>query len=389
MIILSWGGLLFEPESKPVEPDPDNAGEGNETIFNPHSRIFTMECIMRKFSSIFFIIAIIGVSIFTFYSKERRSASSTKTDLTIYAYDSFVSEWGPGPKIFPAFEKEYGIKLSVISAGDAGQVLQRGIIEKDNVKADILIGIDNNLLAKAIEADIFSPYKSDNLEKIPEELIFDKTNRVTPFDYGFFSIIYDSEKIIEPPSSLTELLDLKYSKSIILMDPRTSSPGLGFMLWTIAEFGDDFGEYWKQLMPSVLTITDGWDSGYGLFTEGEAPMVLSYTTSPAYHAEYENTDRYRAALFPAGHYMQIEGMGIVKKAKNREAAEMFIDFILENRFQSEIPLTNWMYPVRTDLALPESFKMAPKPEISLRMSSEEIDINLTSWIDEWTHAVTD
>ena len=342
---------------------------------------------MRKFSAIFFIIVIIGISVFSFFNS--RSHSDSETDLTIYAYDSFVSEWGPGPKIFPVFEKKYGIKLSVISAGDAGQVLQRAIIEKDNVKADLLIGIDNNLLARAIAENILSPYKSKNLDKIPEELVFDKTNRVTPFDYGYFSIIYDSEKILNPPASLDDLLKPEYADSLILMDPRTSSPGLGFMLWTKVAFGNNFGEYWKNLMPSVLTITDGWDSGYGLFTEGEAPMVLSYTTSPAYHAEYENTERYRAAIFPAGHYMQIEGMGIVKGAKNRKVAEEFIDFILENEFQNEIPLTNWMYPVRTDLTLPDSFNMAPKPEISLMISPEEIDIHLSEWIEEWINAVTD
>jgi thiamine transport system substrate-binding protein len=172
------------------------------------------------------------------------------------------------------------------------------------------------------------------------------------------------------------------------MDPRTSSPGLGFMLWTISEFGDDFAEYWKELMPSVLTITDGWDSGYGLFTEGEAPMVLSYTTSPAYHAEYEDSDRYKSAIFPDGHYMQIEGISIVKNARHREAAEFFIDFLIEEKSQNEIPLTNWMYPVRTDLPLPESFDLAPKPAKSLIIESEIIDSSLSKWIDEWTNAVT-
>lgn len=342
---------------------------------------------MRKIAAIIFVIAIIGVSIFSFINT--RQSSVVDTDLTIYAYDSFVSEWGPGPKIFPVFEEKYGIKLSVISAGDAGQVLQRAIIEKDNVKADLLIGIDNNLLAGALEEDILSSYKSPNLDKIPKELVFDKTYSVTPFDYGFFSIVYDSDKISVPPVSLNELLKPEYAKSLILMDPRTSSPGLGFLLWTIKEFGDSFTDYWEKLMPSVLTITDGWDSGYGLFTQGEAPMVLSYTTSAAYHAEYEDTDRYRAAIFPSGHYMQIEGIGISKNAKNRKAAEMFIDFVLENSFQNEIPLTNWMYPVRTDLPLPDSFDIAPKPEISLMIPSEEIDAHLDEWLDKWTHAVTD
>ena len=172
------------------------------------------------------------------------------------------------------------------------------------------------------------------------------------------------------------------------MDPRTSSPGLGFMLWTISEFGDGFTEYWKKLMPSVLTITDGWDSGYGLFTEGEAPMVLSYTTSPAYHVENEHTERYKSAIFPAGNYIQIEGISIVKNAKHRKAAEKFIDFLIEAKIQKELPLTNWMYPVRTDIPLPASFNFAPKPSISLMLESDKIESNLNNWIDEWTNAVT-
>ncbi len=341
---------------------------------------------MRKLSAIFFVVLIIGISVFTFYSNRKKTDMGT--DLTIYAYDSFVSEWGPGPQIIAAFEKKYGIKVSVISAGDAGQVLQKVIIEKDNVNADILIGIDNNLLSKAIAADVTETYKSPNLNNIPQELIFDKSYHVTPFDYGYFSIIYDSEKITNPPKSLDDLFKPEFKKSLILMDPRTSSPGLGFLLWTISEYKDSFTDYWQKLMPSVLTITAGWDSGYGLFTEGEAPMVLSYTTSPAYHAEYENTDRYKSAIFPTGHYMQIEGISIVKDAKHRKAAEKFIDFMLENDIQNILPLTNWMYPVNTSLPLPNSFKQAPKPKISLMINSNIIDKNLNTWIDKWANAVT-
>jgi thiamine transport system substrate-binding protein len=340
---------------------------------------------MRKFSAILFIIVIVGISIFSFFTTKSQEMDS---ELVIYAYDSFVSEWGPGSKIFPLFEEKYGIKISVISAGDAGQVIQRAIIEKNNVNADLLIGIDNNLLSKAISADIISPYKSPEVSKIPDELIFDRTYHVTPFDYGYFSIIYDSEKILNPPTSLTDLLKPEFKKSLILMDPRTSSPGLGFLLWTVSEFGDQHTDYWKKLSPNLLTITDGWDSGYGLFIEGEAAMVLSYTTSPAYHAEYENTDRYRSAIFPAGHYMQIEGISIVKGAKHKNAAEKFIDFLISDISQNEIPLTNWMYPVKTDLALPRSFDLAPKPDKSLIMEPSEIDSNLDKWIDEWINAVT-
>lgn len=340
---------------------------------------------MRKISILIFTVVIIAVSIFSFYS----SREEVKKGLTIYAYDSFVSEWGPGPVVIPAFEEEYGIEVSIVSVGDSGQVLQKAILEKNDVKADLIIGIDNNLLARVLEEDILDPYESENLGKIPNDLLFDSTFSLTPFDYGYFSIIYDSEKITVPPASLSDLLKEEYSKSIILMDPRTSSPGLGFLLWTVNEFGEDYKDYWKKLAPSILTITDGWDSGYGLFTQGEAPMVLSYTTSPAYHVEYEKTERYKAAVFNTGHYMQIEGIGILKNAPNRKAAELFIDFVLEEKFQSAIPLTNWMYPVRTDLPLPDSFKFAPKPPVSLIIPSAEIEKNMQGWISGWADAVTE
>lgn len=340
---------------------------------------------MKKFICLTAVFCVISVS---FVSSGGNKETKPDTGLVIYAYDSFVSEWGPGPKIIPEFEKKYGIKVTLISAGDSGQVLQKAVIEKDNPKADILIGIDNNLLARALEEDIFSPYKPEKAEQIPKELIFDPDFHVVPFDYGFFAIIYDSQKISAPPVSLDDLLKKEFSKSIILMDPRTSGPGLGFLLWTVKEYGSSFTDYWTRLQPSILTITDGWDTGYGLFTSGEAPMVLSYTTSPAYHVEYENSDRYRAAVFSNGNYMQIEGMGIVKNAANRKAAEMFMNFALTEDFQKVIPLTNWMYPVLPDTLLPESFKYAPIPEKKLIIPSKTISENMDRWIGEWTDAVT-
>ncbi|HEB10507.1 MAG TPA: thiamine ABC transporter substrate-binding protein, partial [Spirochaetales bacterium] len=136
------------------------------------------------------------------------------------------------------------------------------------------------------------------------------------------------------------------------------------------------------------TITDGWDSAYGMFTGGEAPIVLSYTTSPAYHVEYEESRRYRALIFKRGNYLQIEGMAILKGARNRETAREFIDFILTEEFQKEIPLTNWMYPVNPRVKLPESFKFAPKPLTSLSLSAEEIDKNRDLWLKDWARLIS-
>ena len=172
------------------------------------------------------------------------------------------------------------------------------------------------------------------------------------------------------------------------MDPRTSGPGLGFLLWTVKIYGKDYRDFWRRLMPSILTIADGWDSGYALYTSGEAPMVLSYTTSPPYHVEYEGTTRYRAALFEGGNYLHIEGMGILKGAPHREAAEKFIDFMLTPPFQEVLPLTNFMYPINEEAEVPSAFDYAPEPEIILNLDAAFIQNNREELIQKWVETVT-
>jgi ABC transporter substrate-binding protein (ThiB subfamily) len=240
----------------------------------------------------------------------------------------------------------------------------------------------------ALAEEIFTPYDSPALKSIDADLIFDKTLHVLPFDYGFFSIIYDSQTISTPPTSLEDLTAPEYAKKLIIMDPRTSSPGLGFLLWTIAVYGDSYPEYWERLKPSLLTVTDGWDTGYGLFTNGEAPMVLSYTTSPAYHVEYEDTTRYLAAMFPEGHYLQIEGAGIVNGAEHADLARLFIDYLLGEDAQRVIPLTNWMYPTNSTIELPKSYEYAPRPEHMLTMSSSTITDSLDDWLKTLTNIMS-
>jgi len=293
--------------------------------------------------------------------------------LVIYAYDSFASEWGPAPIVIPAFEKATGIKVELVVPGDAGQVLARAIDEKKAPVADLLIGIDGNLLPKALAAGVLSAYKPKNSEVLQPNLVLDSEWRITPYDWSSFAIIWDSEKLANPPASLEDLTKPEYARKLILMDPRTSTPGLGFVAWTAAEYGDGLADYWKRLKPSILTMSPGWDTGYGLFTSGEAPLVISYTTSAAYHAEYETAGRYRALEFPEGHPVQIEGAGIVAKARHRKAAEAFIDFMLTREFQEVLPLTNWMYPVLPGIELPASYSAAPEPERMLPASGSGLD----------------
>jgi thiamine transport system substrate-binding protein len=306
----------------------------------------------------------------------------------IYAYDSFVSEWGPAPKVIPAFEAEHGVRVQIVSAGDAGQVLARAILEKDSPRADVLIGLDNNLLARALDAGVLQPYKPAGAERLPADAVFDPTFHLTPYDYGYFSFVVDTQKLSDPPRSLEDLTDPRFRKKILLEDPRTSSPGLGFLLWTIAAYGDRYLDYWQRLAPNILTIAEGWDAAYGMFTAGEAPLVLSYTTSPAYHVEFEKTTRYQAALFADGHYAQVEGLGITRGARHAELARRFVDFALTEAFQKEIPLTNWMYPVVPATALPDSYKHAPRPSRFLSLDAGTIAANQERWLSAWARQMS-
>ena len=321
-----------------------------------------------------------AVSVFAGGSKEKAASDSDK--LVIYASDSFLSEWGPAPVVFPIFEKKYGIKIESRQVGSTGEIVNLAIMNKENQTADIIIGADNNLLSTVLKNDILVPYKPEGIEKVKDDLLFDKTYHLIPYDYSFFALVYDSNKIKNPPKSLDDLLKPEYKKSLIVMDPRTSSPGLGFLMWTVKCKGEGYKEYWKKLMPNILTVSEGWSSGYGLFTSGEAPMVISYTTSPAYHVEYDKIDNIKTVLFDDGNYMQTEGVGILKGAPHMEAAKKFMDFILSEDFQSEIPLTNWMYPV-IDIPMPDSYKSAPVSDKPLLLDAEDIDKNLDSWLDGW------
>ncbi|GAK59272.1 bacterial extracellular solute-binding protein, putative [Candidatus Vecturithrix granuli] len=316
------------------------------------------------------------------------SVAQEPGELVIYAYDSFIS-WGLAEATMYKFEQTNNCKITLIAVGDAGQVMNRVILEKDYPQADIVVGIDNNYLAKAIDYGILEPYRSKNIDLIPEDLILDPSFHLTPFEYGFIAFVYDTEAIQAPPESLEAFTDPQWKEKIILEDPRTSSPGAAFLLWTIAAFGEDrYLDYWERLKPSILTVTKGWDTAYGMFTSGEAPIVLSYATDPAYHFETEKSLRYQVVPTAEGFYRQIEGMGIVKDAKHRELAEKFIDFMLTEEFQQEIPLTQWVFPVNPNVKLPECFQYAAKPEKVLSLESELIEQHYDVWLKAWTELMT-
>jgi len=295
------------------------------------------------------------------------SCQATKTEnLTVWTYDSFISEWGPGAKLASLYKEKTGTKIDFVSKGDGGALLSALLSAGKNLDADLVIGLDDRLIAQALKSGIFSAASLSNLPKIDAKLLVDGKNRLVPYDYGNFAFIWNSESKITPPASLEDLTKPEYRKKIILMDPRTSTPGLGFLAWTQAVYKEGWKDYWKRLAPSILAMTPGWDTGYGLFTKGEAPLVLSYSTSPAYHKAYENTEKYKALVFAEGHSAQIELAGIVSTSKHKKDAEKFLNFLISEEAQAILPETQWMYPANSATTLPASFSVVPADIVTLK-----------------------
>ncbi|MDR2398085.1 MAG: thiamine ABC transporter substrate-binding protein [Spirochaetaceae bacterium] len=310
-------------------------------------------------------------------ASQEKTPEPGPSEVVVWTYDSFNSEWGPGPEAAKRFFEETGITLTWVSHGDAGELLSRLLLEGPKADADVILGLDQNLAERALASGLLEAYKPSGADRIIPGLAFDRSYRLIPLDYSYFAIVYDAERVPEPPQSLEDLTAEAYEHKLILMDPRTSSPGLGFLAWTMDVYGADWKAYWRRLAPSILTIADGWSSGYGLFTAGEAPLVLSYTTSPGYHLEYEGSERYQAALFTQGHPLQIEVAGLLAAGTHKEEGKKFLDFMLSSSFQQLIPLTNWMYPVM-DIPLPDSFRINPKSETS-RYPATPTQEDLTEW----------
>jgi thiamine transport system substrate-binding protein len=302
--------------------------------------------------------------------------------LTVYTYESFTAEWGPGPQVEKAFEAECACDLEFVAVADGVALLNRVRLEGASTKADIVLGLDTNLTAEAEATGLFAPSGADLADvEVPGGWTDDI---FVPFDYGYFAVVYDTEKLKNPPTSLKELVDGDPEQKIVIQDPRTSTPGLGLLLWVKAVYGDEAPEAWAKLRKRVLTVTPGWSESYGLFTKGEAPMVLSYTTSPAYHVIAENTQRYQAAAFEEGHYLQVEVASITTTGAKNPLSQRFMAFMTGPGFQDVIPETNWMFPAgRTEKPLNPAFADLVQPAKTLAFSPEEVAANRKAWVDEW------
>ena len=302
--------------------------------------------------------------------------------LTVLTYDSFTSEWGPGPAIEQAFEATCACDLRFIPAGDGAALLARVQLEGAASDADIVLGLDTNLTSAAAATGLFAPHGVTAPTTLP--VAFDDP-LFLPFDWGWFAFVHDKTRVPVAPTSFDALAasDLK----VVIQDPRSSTPGLGLLMWVKAAHGDRAGETWAALADNIVTVTPGWSEAYGLFLAGEADMVLSYTTSPAYHLIAEGDATKAAALFDEGHYLQVEVAGKLAATDQPALADQFLAFMLTDAFQSVIPQTNWMYPAVSPVAgLPDGFDTF-RPAKSLLLTPEEALAARDAALAEWQAAL--
>ena len=301
--------------------------------------------------------------------------------LTVYAEDYITSEWGPGPGIETGFEAFCDCDLRFVT----GDILPRLLIEGASTQADVVFGLNTDVTARARASGLFAPHGQDisgmSLPVPWTDDIF------LPYNWGETAFIYDETRLDNPPRSFAELLDAPDDLKIVIQDPRSSISGLALLLWVKAIYGDDAPGAWEKLAPKVLTVTRGWSESYGMFTEGEADMVLSYTTSPAYHIAAENDRTKKAAMFPEGHYFMTELAAQLKGTDQPELAQRFMDWILTPEFQATIPLANWSLPAKLPQdQWPQVMRDLPRPEKTLFLSETEAESLRQPALDEWLRA---
>jgi len=313
---------------------------------------------------------------------------TTKTyadNLTIYTYDSFISEWGPGPIIKKIFKEKFNTSIDFVSVDSAATLLNKIILEGSTTKADVILGLDMNLLDAAKKTNLFENHQIKNLNEKLNLPIKWESNEFIPYNYGYFAFVYNNKNFTKIPKSMKELINETKAR-IVIQDPRTSTPGLGLLTWMKSIYGDNVKLEWKKLNKKIVTVSQGWtDSYYNIFLSGEADMVLSYTTSPAAHIMFEDNHDFSAIAFEEGNYLSVEFAGVLKSSANKKQANKFMDFILTEDFQSVIPSTNIMYPVIKINNLPNAYKSLKIPK-ALQIDPSKINDSKEIWIEEWLNA---
>lgn len=323
---------------------------------------------------------------------------SAPIELRVLTHDSFAAS----EEVIRAFEQENNVKLTFLPSGDTGSALNQAILTKNAPLADVFYGVDNTFLSRALSENIFEPYNSPLLAQIEDAFKLDPQNRALPVDYGDVCINYDkayfAEKGLPVPQNLADLLKPEYRGLLVVENPATSSPGLAFLMATIAAFGEDgYLDFWQQLKDNGVVVVNDWETAYytnfsASSGRGPQPMVVSYGSSPpaeVIFAEQPLEDAPTASLVGDGMcFRQIEFVGILKGTKQRALAEKFVDFMLDVRFQQDLPLQMFVFPVNRSAQLPEEFvRYAQIPAKPATLDPALIAERREAWIEAWTQVV--
>jgi thiamine transport system substrate-binding protein len=327
-------------------------------------------------------------------------AAEAPRTVTLMSHDSFaISE-----EVMREFEQTHNARVVLLPAGDTGTALNQAILARDNPLADVFFGVDNTFMGRALAADLFEPYDSPLLAEIRDDLKLDETLRLLPVDYGDVCLNYDRNwfgaRALPPPQELLDLVDPAYNGLTVVQNPATSSPGLAFLMTTIAAFGAEgeytYLDYWRELRANDVRVTDGWTDAYvGHFTAsgtGDRPIVVSYASSPPAEIIFADPpvdEPPTAAVTESGAcFRQVEFVGILRGNQNRQLAEQLIDFMLGRRFQEDIPMHMFVFPANRNADLPEVFvQWADIPAEPAFLSPAEIDAHREAWIQAWTDVV--
>ena len=319
------------------------------------------------------------------------------TEVVLVTHDSFVMS----DEAKADFERESGLTLRILQSGDAGEAVTKALLTAGNPQGDVLFGLDNNLLSRALDGDLFESYESPSLQTVDERYVLDPEHRVTPIDHGEVCLNYDkaelAEREVDPPSSLDDLAHPAYADLLVVENPATSTPGLAFVLATIARYGDgeEWERYWRALRDNGVLVVDGWEEAYnvrfsGSAGNGDRPLVVSYASSPPAEVIFAEPQPSEAptGVVEASCFLQIEFAGILRGARNESGARELVDFLLSRRFQEDVPLSMFVFPVNRDAALPAAFEEhAVVPRSPLELAPDEIEANRERWVDEWTRIV--
>lgn len=336
------------------------------------------------------------VVLFAVWTTGTAVGQTNSTTIVAYTYSSFAS-YGAADVVTKAFRRATGATVQFVATGDDRTMLSKLIAERaasGTAPADVFVGVEMNDAGVANRNNVFDSITVrdvPNLASVPAALRFDPSNRLIPYEHGFITVEYDTRYMGSRPvpRSFADLLKPAYRKSLIVEDPRTSGPGLSFLLWTIAHFGESgYVSYWQKLMPNILTVTSSWDTAFELFSKGEAPMMVSFSTDRAYDVIANHSDTIRVQPLDGEAYRTIYGMGVVKGTHHPRLAHELLNVILSPSVQAALPETEWMIPASRNAPEPEAFKrytVVPSNPVAIDMG--RVDANLSSWINSWVNNV--